>query len=664
MKLKPIILTQMTPEFRSTPPSDKERAASWYKGPYSAMKWEVFSRTPKPGEVGIPLDFNVPAKGGTLADYPAFIRVAKEFAFWRWTRGGKRTPKVAASFVQRVRAVLNFLCALTHRGFRSLDTVPSEAYRQILTDWSFDTELMLQTPERVQEALAAYNSVNDVPSSLLTNYGTNGPLYLKRYDVLEELGLPRRVGPLTRLVFDQAAVRLGLGTSAKGVTEEEAEESTNESAKSHQGLLHWIYKNRSDLRCENFAFDPSLISVTTQKSFEKTPVIPPKLAFAMLAGCAREQEDTAPILLNTPKSSRNAKWTKATARYCSIVRALTIAVTARRPIELDLMQRDCLRGDDEGGWFAHIYIVKNVQGWAWIPIPPFVARAIQSLIDLSPDLRPDEPLFAFRTNNGKLREVKHIKGMLNALAADYDAVSYLADNDETKEWDWNENQFRRFTAIMYFHGYNGSIAAISHILRHFNLGQTWGYTRYDQSLKQMWHEVEKEFLQLIAEEALAGTLTGPMGHKLVRDAQKLIAHATETMEQGIKREMEDLYVIDPRNFEGSIQHVIRRMSLVIVPKAWVICTCPATASAARRAACRVQGGTGTTREIGPDFGRAGPQVCPGCMFAVENQTTREYARIEIDKFKLSCQSPCMEGTVLGGLQQTQLATVLKIEAAA
>jgi len=663
MKLKPIILTQMTPEFRSTAPSDKERAAPWYTGPYSAMQWVVYSADPKPGEKGVKLDFDIPAKGGSLADYPAFIRVAKEFAFWRRTRGGKRSPKDATSFVLRVQAILKFLCALTHRGFRSLDTVTSEEYRKVITSWSLGTENLLQTPDRVQDALAAYRSRDDVPDHMVTVYGKQ--TIFARETILKELGLPPRNGPLTRVVFDQAAVRLGFGTSAKGVTEEEAEETTKATVKAHQALLYWIYEHRSELRCENFAFDPRLISITTKKTVERTPIIPPKLAFGMLAGCAREQEDSALPLLNTPNHLRDAGWDNASFRYCVIVRTLTISVTARRPDELNLMRRDCLRGDDEEGWYVHVYIVKNVKGWAWIPVPPFVARAIQSLIALSPGLGPEAPLFAVQNpNTGKIRKASDVRDTLNELAANYDVVTYLSDNDETKEWHWTESQFRRFTAVMYFHGYNGSIGAISHILRHFNLAQTWGYTRYDPSLAKMWEEVKKEFLHLIAEEALAGTLGGPMGQKLVRDAKKLIELATETLEQKIKREMSDLYVIEPRNLAGSVKEVIRRKSLVIVPKAWVICTCPASASAARRAACRQQPGTSTTREIGPDFGRAGPQVCPGCMFAVTNETTREFSNIEMEKFKLSCASPCIEGSVLGSLQQTQLATILKLEQAA
>jgi hypothetical protein len=217
---------------------------------------------------------------------------------------------------------------------------------------------------------------------------------------------------------------------------------------------------------------------------------------------------------------------------------------------------------------------------------------------------------------------------------------------------------------MYFNGYNGSIAAISHILRHFNLAQTWGYTRYDPSLERMWNQVRERFLEQIAEEAIAGTLEGPMGRKLVRDAKKLVQHATKNLEQTLKEQMRDLEVIEPKNMVHAIQEVMRRKALVIIPKGWVLCSCPASASAARRAACRKQAGVGTVREIGPDFGRAGPQVCAGCIFAIENEATRKFATEEMEKFKLSCASPCMEGTVLGNIQQTQLVTFMKIREAA
>lgn len=332
---------------------------------------------------------------------------------------------------------------------------------------------------------------------------------------------------------------------------------------------------------------------------------------------------------------------------------------------MNLMRRDCLRGDDDEGWYVNVFIVKNVKDWVWVPVPPFVAKAIQSVIDLSPDMASTESLFAFlQPTTRTVRYVDDVSAILNRLAKDYDAIDYLAQNDVRSEWHWTERHFRRFTAVMYFNGYNGSVAVISHILRHFNIGQTWGYTKYDSGLERMWKDVRARFLEQIAEEALAGTLEGPMGRKLVRDAKKLVQHATKNLEQTLKDQMEDLEIIEPKNMVHAIQEVMRRKALVIIPKGWVLCSCPASAAAARRAACRKQAGVSTVRQIGPDFGRAGPPVCAGCIFAIENEATRKFATQEMEKFRLSCESPCMEGTVLGNIQQTQLVTFMKIREAA
>jgi hypothetical protein len=658
--LKPVVVTQMTPEFRATVPSDAEREADWFIGPYSALTWLVLSDEPKPGEKPTPLEFDIPVRGGRLSDFPALLRVAKECAFWRRSIGGERAVRDALTYVQRTKAVLNFLCALTHRGISSLSDLPSSEYRGLLELWRFGTEHLLGSADKIEAALSLYERREDVPGRLVT-WGVGNQLGFARFEVMQECGFPRYVGPLTRTVFDRAAERLGLATSRNASSEADTSETTDASLKSHRGLLHWIYRQRHTLRCENFAFDPSLVSVTTTKTSTRTPIIPPVLVFKLLPACAREIEDTGDLLNDVPDALRDSNWDQKSYRFCLLVRLLTLAVTARRREELDLMRRDCLKGSDEDGWYVNVYIVKNVKGWAWIPVPPFVARAIETLIRLSPTMSMDGPLFAFQSpGSGRVRAIQDSRGALNDLAREYGAVHYLADNDVQADWHWTENQFRRFTAVMYFHGYNGSIGAISHILRHFNIGQTWGYTKYDPSLDKMWKQVQNEFLELMAQEALEGTLGGIMGQKLVRDAGKLVKHASENLEHRLKSQMADMEVIDPKNMVRAVREVIRRKGLVIVPKAWVMCSCPASASAARRAACRKQVGGRTSREVGPDFNRAGPQVCPGCMFGIENEITREFARKDMEQFRVSCASPCVEGTILGNIQQSQLVTVMKI----
>lgn len=97
---------------------------------------------------------------------------------------------------------------------------------------------------------------------------------------------------------------------------------------------------------------------------------------------------------------------------------------------------------------------------------------------------------------------------------------------------------------------------------------------------------------------------------------------------------------------------------MFVPKAWVICACPETEGATRRAMCRKQAGDGTSRELGPDFAKAGPTVCPGCIWAVENEVTQAFADDDRQHMKLACSGP-MQGTVLGDLQQAQLFAIME-----
>ena len=661
--LKPIIVTQMTAEHRSMIPSDDERVAPWLGAPYSAMKWPITSDVPKPGEVAFDVDFDIPAAGGRLTDYPALIRVAKEFAFWRRKFGAVKKVRDAETHASYVRAVTHFLCALTHRGFRSLDEVPSSTYEEMIRDWTSGLESLLQSAATAKAFLEKHENRQKLPASLKVKRG--GKWFLVREKILSACGFPpATAGPVTKVTLDQCAVRLGCHLDRKGV-EPQSLDLTAGYVLGLQTQFRWVYKHRTYLRCENFSFDPAIVTVTSKKVSKPTPIIPPDLAFNFLAGGAREYEDTVEPLLSVEMYLRDQAWEERAYRFVAIVRELTLAFTARRSEEMNLMRRDCLRGSDEEGWYVNVFIVKNVKDWVWIPVPPFVAKAIQSLIDLSPEMGSDQSLFAFlQPTTNTVRYVEDVSIILNRLARDYNAVNYLADNDVHAEWHWTERHFRRFTAVMYFNGYNGSVAVISHILRHFNLGQTWGYTKYDPSLDRMWKDVRAKFLEQIAEEAIAGTLEGPMGRKLVRDAKKLVQHATKTLEQSLKEQMRDLEIIEPQNMVRAVQEVMRRKALVVIPKGWVLCSCPASASAARRAACRKQAGVGTVREIGPDFGRAGPQVCAGCIFAIENDVTRKFAAEEMEKFKLSCASPCMKGTVLGNIQQTQLLTFMKIKEAA
>src|SRR5690606_25885169 len=62
---------------------------------------------------------------------------------------------------------------------------------------------------------------------------------------------------------------------------------------------------------------------------------------------------------------------------------LILAFSARRASEGLALHAGCLTGNDEHGWYLHVYISKNMRRMDWIPVPAIVARAVQVLIRLS-----------------------------------------------------------------------------------------------------------------------------------------------------------------------------------------------------------------------------------------------------------------------------------------
>jgi len=182
------------------------------------------------------------------------------------------------------------------------------------------------------------------------------------------------------------------------------------------------------------------------------------------------------------------------------------------------------------------------------------------------------------------------------------------------------------------------------------VGQSSVYTKLDSGARKGWKRVEEAFKRNIAKQAIDGTLSGHGGKGLVRDAKRL--------KEAIKKRFQDMLIIDPDYLLREMVEVMRRKLLVFIPKAWVICSCPETVGATRRAMCRKQPGDGTPRQLGPDFSKAGPLVCPGCIWAVENDVTRAFAANERDKLRLSCAGS-MSGTVLGDLQEANLIAVME-----
>lgn len=661
--LKPIVLAHDAAEdFEWDWPPDSERVAPWLGCQYSAVLWPISSDHPYPGEEAIEIDFAVPMGVGTLLDYPSLYQSAKELIFW--SRQLKRMG-ASASHHQLALDVFTFVGHLVSRGLESFPDIEPHSFEAIIRLWNTGAGALSGAQAEVEACLNAYEDVAQLPDHF-TVVRRNGRV-LARKAILRSCGFSASNGRTTKAIFDAATARLGLAFDGQAQAHpKEIEDRAGPLTKSvngkRQSIWTFMFENRGVMNCGNFTFDPANFLHVEGRDVDESPVPPPDLGFSLHAGAyafalregpallERRRELVGTFGLDGIKRSVGSRWTTTAMTTCLATWIQTGLMTARRPKELWLMQRDCLRGDDTSGWYAQIYILKNRKEWVWIPIPPSLAEAIQRLIAISPSEPSTGPLFAVRClGTGELRRLEKYPE-LDAFATSVGAVDYLAENDVPSKWSWTGKQLRRYTAHLFFWGYNGSIAVISHILHHFSVGQSAAYTKLDSSTRKGWKQVEEAFKRNIARQAIDGTLGGHAGRGLIRDAKRL--------KDNLRKKLGDMVIIDPDDLTSGMLEVFRRKLLVFIPKAWVICSCPETEGATKRAMCRKQPGDGTPRELGPDFTKAGPTVCPGCIWAIENEVTKAYASNDRQQLKLACAGS-MQGTVLGDLQEAQLFAIME-----
>ncbi|NEJ88845.1 hypothetical protein GR223_23410 [Rhizobium leguminosarum] len=666
--VSPLELHDFTREQRQTWPSNEERRASWFANDtsYSDHRWEVKGIN---GKICV-IDFMMPvANGKLLIEHESLYRTAKEFAFWV-----RQHPEsdITSAKAQQTYATefLTLCCALTYRGIFSFATIDEVIYRRLIDDWRYGSEGLLKGSERVREFLSAFNNLKDVPEHLI---GGSGPsVYLAREKIMVACGLPEARTPQIRWEMDQCALRLKGLRLSRGFTKERPPLATTGAAV--YGVRKWyfriLYDYRHYLRAETIGFRPQTLGIGKRtkgnlKRSKPTKVVPPELMFKLLSYAAdfvAQQMDHIDGILAShylrakSTTSHHGLSTKDATnvikRFSMAVYLLIAVFTARRPEEVDLLQRNCLGGNDRDGWSLHVYIVKNLNDWVWVPIPPIVATAIKALLKMLPDSVPSDPLF--RIPDITLRRPIDLDAAyhLRLIAADADAISYKTHNGKPAKWTWVPRQTRRFTAALFFWRYEGQAEVVQHILRHVSLGDTRPYIEKDAELAGIWEDEAWRFTRRLTLAIAEGTeqVTGPMGNRLMR------------MRELIKAELHRrLMIVDPERLADGIQEIMRREMLVIIPKSWVICSCPATSDAAAKAMCRKQPGFATERQIGPDFLRAGPGPCATCYWGIQTSRTREVVAKEVKHLALAAASPARVGTVFASIERKNLAHFMQLE---
>lgn len=641
--------------FHLSPIDPEERRRSWLSA-YEADRWTVSDTEGQGKSVAIDFDVLMP-DGRSLLDHADLCRTAKELTFW--LRAGVYTRiDDAARHRQYGQAIIKVCYALVARGFSSFAELRSTDVDQMCEDVAFGTDGLTLLSKRIKEGLAQYDNWDAVPSNLkwkgafdarTINYFFRVPKNWNRTEVNSEI--------------EVANARLN-GETMLSVVDVREDPMTIQNIQVFTTVFDASYNLRhvieaQTLRFRPFPEGPAQRATALGRESTRTPIPPPELTLRLLEQSTRHLINHGKGILDRHRSAMQPnssvrKNHKKNETLRSDIYGLSVACyiliaafTARRAEEIKTLDRDCLHGNDEDGWWLKPYIEKTERGRSWIPIPSIVARAVETLRDLrSDDGQPGNVLlFEYLDPVSKKLATLRPETMLNLFAGNIAARDYVSADKEVRQWDWQTRQFRRFFAVLFFYRYKGQIETLAHHLRHFNLEMTNDYVTLEPDVAKIWAEEVSNFRVDIAKGIVSGraTYSGPAGERLTKYANRVM------------RVLEKQVTVISETASKALLRYIKRHQMVITPKPWVNCTCPRTEQAAAKAACRKIAGY-DANAVGPDFSNAAPTVCPGCPHALIGKEHQQFIDEHLKAMSANVHQS-EEPTIFAELQAANVVTL-------
>lgn len=652
----------VVPEVPSGCPSDLEqrRTASWLLSPYPATVWTVTDTLDCERTATINFEYKL-ADGRYLPEVNRLYATVKEYAF---NLRDDRYSSIddAVTHAQAVRNLMHIAHALTLRGIFSFAHVQPYDLAEITEECRYGIDAVLRASDRVDtylKALAAKaetavkNGLPPAPYGGIPRY-LAGPKLKPSKLVYSEVialacNLPETAAglPCVATLISKAAKANGLTTRSPKFDSEDVRPVKNVTVQSMQRWLdpfEQLYAMRRRIEADAITFKPfpqgaARVAAVKGVGTERTPIPPPKLALHLLEHAARWIFGHGEPVECMDKAS-----IERLATACWIIVA---AFSARRDEEIDDLREGCIRGDDASGYWLHVYIEKTLQRKEWIPVPFLVAKAIAVLTSISAAARKkgsSDRLFQWCVGDGDIR-VLNVGRYLDDFAAAVKVPLHRPRDEPAVEWHWHPHQFRRFFAILYFYRFEGStIEALSHYLRHFNLEMTRRYVTQDPEVAALWTDVEWGYMGHVARTIVAGerSIGGAAGERMKKLAHRLI--------DIFRRKLQ---IVSPERVGASLTLLMQRQGMVLTPKPWVTCSCPATFAAANRAACRQQS-PAKPGAVGPDFAHAGPSVCANCPHAITEGARSAVVDAELKHLKKATACGTRASTIFGELEAARV----------
>jgi len=386
---------------------------------------------------------------------------------------------------------------------------------------------------------------------------------------------------------------------------------------------------------------------------ERTPTIPPKLAFEFLAMAIWWVIDVAPIVqgVHEGKLSRDeceaklnalgievaiqdSPWVKISTfrRDVSaegLLRLLAAAcfaviagLSARRLEEIKDLGAGCVTEDSEGQCWITIYIEKTLRRYELIPVPKIIKMAVECLELLSKEAREKSASDSIwqTTRNGDVVPL-HGEMFLDELAI---LGGRLAD-EWAGAWSFSAHQFRRFFAMIYFWRYDrGELGALSHHLRHYDLEMTKRYVT-DTNGRRIFSEIAGLWRAALLRDIVAGrkSIGGIAGSRLKAVANKLMQQLRKVID-----------VVTPEKVAARLLRLTDRLGVEFRQHVWgTICACPSKTRFASLARCKGE------RRHGPVFKNATEDLCANCPFAVHTERFARATALAVERRASSCIQP-------------------------
>lgn len=639
------------------------RLAAWLLSPYESPEWRV-ADTLDPARTA-KISFRFPLYDGKcLTKATRLYDTVKEYAWW------VRDPRFSRiddsqTHATMVRNLMYAAHALSAEGIASFAHIQPHDIDTLVQKFQHGTVGALSALKRIEQYVREL--AGDDPEVIKPFGGlqefvvispSNGVITLDRNSLLRACNLPVRVGsrPAVGALLDRIAKKNGLHPT--DCASDQTFDSHIEKPITTQALARYLdpieqlYAMRRHIRAEAIPFRPfplGAAKVAAVKGGEtaRTETPPPRLALHLL-------EQSIKIVLNCDPASIQASGDHETvANTAAACWILIAAFSARRDDEVDNLKSDCIGGNKKDGWSLRSFIGKTLQREEWIPVPSVVARAVELMVAVSLSARQSggsDRLFQWLNPQGQIINLD-VGRHLDEFAATVNVPPHVVQDGVPKFWHWHPHQFRRFFAILYFYRFEGgSIEALSHHLRHFNIEMTRRYVTMDPEVAALWLDVEWGYMGHIARQIVSGerSVSGGAGSRLKRAAKRLI----DTFRRR-------LLVVAPDRVGAALTNMMLRKGMVLTPKPWVTCSCPLTHDAALQAACR-RSEKHAQDVTGPNFANAGPTVCSRCPHAITESGKRPYVEEEA-AYLDAATAPVAAGSTLFG--ELQKARVIELKAA-